>query len=646
MEGKNQFFVVSDPKQSSSAMRKWWKEAVVYQIYPRSFKDSNNDGVGDIRGITSKLDYLQTLGVDVVWLSPVYRSPNDDNGYDISDYCAIMEEFGTMSDWEEMLQEMHKRGIKLVMDLVLNHTSDEHPWFVKSRSSKDLQTNPYRDYYIWRPGKADGKEPNNWVSFFGGSAWQFDAHTGEYYLHLFSKKQPDLNWENPQVRQELHKMIQFWLAKGVDGFRLDVINVISKVPQFPDAAVQDPEQMYHWAGEHFFNGPKFMDYMRELKEQVLDHHDIFTVGETPDVTPAQGQRFTCAHHGVLNMLFQFELMVVDSEPGKLKWHHQPWQLSAIKDVMTRWQEGLHTGWNSLYLENHDQPRSLSRFGYDPALDLKSDSQMRSLSAKMLATWLHLFRGTPYIYQGQEIGMSNVKFESIHDYRDLESINYYRYEMQRGQLSESEIMQRIHHKSRDNARTPMQWHARDEQAGFSSVTPWIKVNPNYRHVNVETALADPHSIFYHYQKLIRLRKEHVHVAVYGDYTLIGEDHPHVYGYLRSAREGQKQQLLVLVNFSVHSTSICLSAKDRLKLLQPIHECLMLLNNYPHSADAADIDADADTSQHQHQPQQPQQPQQPLDDNNKQDGMDFTRPILLRPYEAVVYKLTAAPFVLYS
>lgn len=617
METKNQSLFVL-PESKKAGTRKWWKEAVVYQIYPRSFKDSNNDGVGDIKGITSQLDYLKQLGVDVLWLSPVYQSPNDDNGYDISDYCAIMPEFGTMSDWEEMVEEMHKRGIKLVMDLVLNHTSDEHEWFVKSRASKDRTTNPYRDYYIWRPAKPSGTEPNNWVSFFGGSAWQLDPLTGEYYLHLFSKKQPDLNWENPRVREELHRMIRFWLHKGVDGFRMDVINVISKVPELPDAAVQDPEEMYHWAGDHFFNGPKFMDYLREMKEKVLDHYDIFTVGETPDVTPELGQRFTCHQQGVLNMLFQFELMVVDSEPGNLKWHHQQWSPSSFKEIMTRWQTGLHTGWNSLYLENHDQPRSLSRFGCDQlpkSSSPPSDSLCpRSLSAKMLATWLHLFRGTPYIYQGQEIGMSNVEFEDIKDYRDVETINYYNYEMQRGQLSEAEILHRIHLKSRDNARTPMQWHSRDPQAGFSDVTPWIKVNPNYTSVNVEAALADPNSLFYYYQKLIRLRKSHP-VMVYGDYTMVGADHPAVHGYLRTL---EHEQLLVLVNLTPESVSLALSLEDRNKVLNPITEAQQLINNYT-------------ISHHGN------------DDDDRPDGLsseldfDPSQPITLRPYEALVYKL---------
>jgi len=604
MDTKKQLFMLADKKRGRSTIsgnhngfnRRWWKEAVVYQVYPRSFKDTNNDGVGDINGIISNLDYLKQLGVDVIWLSPVYKSPNCDNGYDISDYCDINEEFGTMADWEHLLEEIHRRGMKLVMDLVLNHTSDQHPWFIQSRSSKD---NPYRDFYIWRPPREDGREPNNWVSFFGGSAWQFDSHTGEYYLHLFSHCQPDLNWENPRVREEMHKMIQFWLEKGVDGFRMDVINVISKVPELPDAAVKDPEEMYHWAGEHFFNGPKLVEYLRELKEKVLDHYDIFTVGETPDVTPQEGQMYTCEHEGVLDMLFQFELMVVDVEPGKQKWNEQPWKLTDIKDVMTRWQVGLRTGWNSLYLENHDQPRSVSRFGDD------KDPLLHNYSAKMLATWLHMFKGTPYVYQGQEIGMTNVKLDSIHDYRDLESHNYYNYEKERGVLSEEQILERLHHKSRDNARTPMQWNAHEQYAGFSQHTPWIKVNPNYTRINVEKSQEDPHSILKHYQRLIQLRKEHL-IMVYGDYQLLAPDHPQVYAYLRTLNH---EQLLVITNWSSQSINFSLSAEDQAKILHPLRESEVLIQSYPTAKN-----------------------------NNNTNLVDPQQPIDLPPYEAIVYKLT--------
>ena len=393
--------------------RAWWKESVVYQIYPRSFKDGNGDGIGDLRGIIQKLDYLKELGVNVIWLSPVYKSPNDDNGYDISDYQDIMEEFGTLADWDEMLAEMHKRGIKLVMDLVVNHTSDEHPWFVESRKSKD---NPYRDYYIWRPGK-DGREPNNWQSFFSGSAWKYDAATDEYFLHLFSKKQPDLNWENPKVRQEVFEMMHWWLKKGIDGFRMDVINMISKVPGLPDAAVVT-DARYQFGGQYFMNGPRLLEFLGEMKQKVLSTRDILTVGETPFLTTKQAVEITHEETGPLNMLFQFEHMDLDKDPNGSKWDFKALDLLDLKRVMTRWQKDLEDkGWNSLYLSNHDQPRALSRFG--------DDGRYRVESAKMLATFLHMLQGTPYVYQGEEIGMTNVKFESISDYRDIETLNMYK-----------------------------------------------------------------------------------------------------------------------------------------------------------------------------------------------------------------------------
>jgi oligo-1,6-glucosidase len=389
-------------------MRKtWWKESVVYQIYPRSFCDSNGDGIGDLRGIIRKLDYLEELGVNVVWLCPVYKSPNDDNGYDISDYRNIMDEFGTLADWEELLAGLHQRGIKLVMDLVVNHTSDEHPWFLESRKSKD---NPYRDYYIWRPPK-DGREPNNWASHFGGSAWQYDEATGEYYLHLFSRKQPDLNWENPRVRAEVYEMMEWWLQKGVDGFRMDVINMISKVPGLPDAPVLTPDR-YQYGGRNFINGPRLLEYLHEMKRNVLSKYNILTVGETPLVTTRKAIEITHEETGVLNMVFQFEHMRLDADrgAGSSRRSVKPWRLAGLKRVMTRWQKDLEDkGWNSIYLTNHDHPRAVSRFG--------DDGRYRVESAKMLATLTLMLQGTPYIYQGEEIGMTNVAFESIADYRD-------------------------------------------------------------------------------------------------------------------------------------------------------------------------------------------------------------------------------------
>ncbi|SFA51580.1 oligo-1,6-glucosidase [Parageobacillus thermantarcticus] len=510
--------------------RAWWKEAVVYQIYPRSFYDSNGDGIGDIPGIIAKLDYLKELGVDVVWLSPVYKSPNDDNGYDISDYRDIMDEFGTMEDWEEMLEEMHKRGIKLVMDLVVNHTSDEHPWFIESRKSKD---NPYRDYYIWRPGK-NGKEPNNWESCFGGSAWEYDETTGEYYLHLFSKKQPDLNWENPKVRREVYDMMKFWLDKGVDGFRMDVINMISKTPGLPDGEPQEGKK-YVSGSKYFMNGPRVHEFLQEMNREVLSKYDIMTVGETPGVTPREGILYTDPSRHELNMVFQFEHVDLDSGPGG-KWDIRPWSLADLKTTMTKWQKELEgKGWNSLYLNNHDQPRAVSRFG--------DDGKYRVESAKMLATFLHMMQGTPYIYQGEEIGMTNVRFPSIEDYRDIETLNMYKERVEEYGEDPQKVMEKIYYKGRDNARTPMQWDD-SENAGFTTGTPWIRVNPNYKEINVKAALADPNSVFHYYKKLIQLRKQH-DIIVYGTYDLILEEDPYIYAYTRTLGN---EKLVVITNFS--------------------------------------------------------------------------------------------------
>lgn len=530
----------------------WWKESVVYQIYPRSFCDNNGDGVGDLRGIIQKLDYLKKLGVNVVWLSPVYKSPNDDNGYDISDYRAIMDEFGSLADWEELLAEMHRRGIRLLMDLVVNHTSDEHPWFKEARRSKD---NPYRDYYIWRPGK-EGREPNNWASFFGGSAWQYDETTGEYYLHLFSKKQPDLNWENPQVRAEVYDMMHWWLKKGIVGFRMDVINLISKVPGLPDAPVVSADR-YQFGGQYFVNGPRLLEFLQEMKREVLSKYDIFTVGETPLVTTEHAVSITHEETGSLNMLFQFEHMDLDVDRnGSSKWNVVPWDLVELKRIMTRWQKDLEDkGWNSFYLSNHDQPRSVSRFGDDGPYWVES--------AKLLATFLHMLHGTPYIYQGEEIGMTNVNFESIEDYRDIETLNMYREFVEEKDLAPQVVMAMIHAKSRDNARTPFQWDD-SEHAGFTTGTPWMKVNPNYKEINVKQALTDPNSIFYYYQKLIRLRQENP-IIVYGKYNLILDAHREIYAFTRSLED---TRLLVILNFTKNTpifalpTSLFFSDKELL------------------------------------------------------------------------------------
>jgi len=531
---------------------------VVYQIYPRSFYDSNGDGIGDLRGIIQKLDYLKELGVNVVWLSPVYKSPNDDNGYDISDYRDIMDEFGSLSDWEEMLAEMHQRDIKLVMDLVVNHTSDEHPWFIKARKSKD---NPYRDYYIWRPDK-DGREPNNWKSFFSGSAWQFDKATGEYYLHLFSKKQPDLNWENPKVRAEVYDMMDWWLQKGIDGFRMDVINMISKAPGLPDAPVLNNDR-YQYGGQYFINGPRLLEFLQEMKQNVLSMYDILTVGETPSVTTQNAIELTNQESGVLKMVFQFEHMNLDADQGKESSRRsaKPWSLSDLKRVMTRWQKGLENrGWNSIYLTNHDQPRAVSRFG--------DDGEYRVEAAKLLATFTHMLQGTPYIYQGEEIGMTNVMFESIDDYRDIETRNMYREFVEEKGADPQAIMAIIHAKSRDNARTPIKWDD-GEHAGFTTGTPWMKVNPNYTAINVSHDLASRNSIYYYYQKLIRLRKKNP-IIVYGTYDLILEDHQDIYAFTRTL---QDEHLLVILNFSRNTpifrlpTHIAFSEKE------------LLISNYP-------------------------------------------------------------------
>lgn len=513
--------------------KKWWKESVVYQIYPRSFCDSNGDGIGDIKGITSKLDYLKGLGIDVIWLSPVYQSPNDDNGYDISDYQAIMKEFGTMEDFDEMLAATHERGMKLVMDLVVNHTSDEHRWFVESRKSVD---NPYRDYYIWRPAK-DGKEPNNWGSCFSGPAWEYDQQTEMYYLHLFSKKQPDLNWDNKAVREEVFQMMNWWIDKGVDGFRMDVISLISKKPDLPDGV---PGINGYASFNEPANGPHVHEYLQEMREKVLNRADTITVGECSGVTLEEAKKYARSDGKELNMVFQFEHMDVDAD-GTNKWSAKKMDLRDLKEVMTRWQKGLEEiAWNSLFWENHDQPRSVSRFG--------NDGEYWEASAKMLATCLHMMQGTPYIYQGQELGMTNVPFETIEDFRDLDSINAY-YELTgQGVFSKEEMLQFLRYKSRDNARTPFQWNDK-ENAGFTDGTPWIMVNPNYTKINAEKQLGREDSVLNYYKNLIRLRKEH-EIIVYGTYDLLLPDSKEIYAYTRTLGE---KKLLVVCSFTAEQTA---------------------------------------------------------------------------------------------
>lgn len=508
--------------------RKWWKECVVYQIYPRSFCDSNGDGIGDIKGITSKLDYLKELGVDVIWLSPVYQSPNDDNGYDISNYQAIMAEFGSMADFDEMLLAAHQRGIKLVMDLVVNHTSDEHPWFVESRKSVD---NPYRDYYIWRPAK-DGKEPNNWGSCFSGSAWEWDERTEMYYLHLFSKKQPDLNWDNPKVRDEVFQMMNWWLDKGVDGFRMDVISLISKKPDLPDGV---PGINGYASFNEPANGPRVHEYLQEMREKVLNRADTITVGECSGVTLEEAKKYASLDGKEVNMVFQFEHMDVDAD-GDTKWSDKKMDLRTMKAVLTKWQKGLEgIAWNSLFWENHDQPRSVSRYG--------DDGRNREASAKMLATCLHMMQGTPYVYQGEELGMTNAPFERIEDFRDLDSINAYYELTEKGVFTKEEILRYLRYKSRDNARTPFQW-SDEANAGFTTGTPWIMVNPNYREINAKEQLSRKDSVLRYYQKLIALRKKY-EIIVYGSYDLLLPDSRKIYAYTRTLGD---EKLLVVCNFT--------------------------------------------------------------------------------------------------
>ena len=510
----------------------WWKEAVVYQIYPRSFMDANGDGIGDINGITQRLEYLQELGIDVIWLSPVYQSPNDDNGYDISDYQAIMEEFGTMEDFDRMLAKAHELGIKIMMDLVVNHTSDEHAWFVESRKSVD---NPYRDFYIWRKGKEDGSEPNNWGSCFSGSAWKYDPQTDMYFLHLFSTKQPDLNWDNPQVREHVYDMMNWWCEKGIDGFRMDVISLISKPDGLPDG--EAGENGYGDSG--CANGPHVHEYLQEMNREVLSKYDLITVGEAAGVTLEEAKKYANAEGTELNMVFQFEHLG-DGEGVKTrfgKWDGQKMPLPEWKEILSKWQMGLEgNAWNSLFLSNHDQPRSVSKFGND------SDAY-REVSAKLLATCLHMMQGTPYVYQGEELGMCNAYFDDLADYRDIESLNAYRELTETCGVSHEEMMGYLKRVSRDNARTPMQWDD-SKNAGFTTGTPWIKVNPNYIHVNAKQQVGNPDSVFSYYQKLIRLRHEN-EIIVYGDYELLEPENEELFIYTRTLGG---ERLMVLCNFT--------------------------------------------------------------------------------------------------
>ncbi|MDN6385152.1 MAG: alpha-glucosidase [Alkalibacterium sp.] len=494
---------------------KWWQNAVVYQIYPRSFKDSNGDGIGDIPGIISGLDYLENLGIDAIWLSPVYQSPNDDNGYDISDYQAIHPDFGTMEDMNQLIKEADSRDIKIIMDLVVNHTSDEHKWFVEAKKSKD---NKYRDYYIWRDPVNDDL-PNDLKSTFSGPAWEYDEKTEQYYLHLFSKKQPDLNWENEEVRQAIYDMMNFWLDKGIGGFRMDVIDLIGKKP---DEKITG-------------NGPKLHDYLQETHELTLKNKDVMTVGETWGATPETAKLYSDPERDELSMVFQFEHMQLDEQANGSKWDLKALDLIELKKVMSKWQVELENkGWNSLFWNNHDLPRIVSRFG--------DDENYRVESAKLFAILLHLMKGTPYIYQGEEIGMTNRSIQSIDDVDDIESINMYKERLDEG-YSKEELIHAINTKGRDNARTPVQWNA-TEEAGFTTGKPWLPVQPNYKHINIEAALESNESIFYTYKELITLRKENP-IVVWGDYELLLPEDETLFAYKRSY---ENKTWLVLANVS--------------------------------------------------------------------------------------------------
>lgn len=557
---------------------RWWKDSVVYQIYPRSFNDSNQDGIGDIQGIIEKLEYIKSLGTDVIWLCPIYKSPNADNGYDISDYKSIMNEFGSLEDVEKLIREIHKKNMKVIFDLVVNHTSDEHGWFKKSRASLE---NDYRDYYIWKKGRGEDKPPTNWGSFFGGSTWTYDQKTGEYYLHLFDQKQPDLNWENKEVRNNIYEIMRWWLNKGIDGFRMDVINMISKDQRFPEGE-KSLNDDYGDGKPYFLNGPRLYEYIKEMGEKVLFDYDIMTVGETLNFGVENAKKFAKVDgKELLDMVFHFELMSVDRQDSN-KWNKREIDLQQIKNIYKKWNQGLYReGWNSIYLGNHDQPRIVSRFG--------DDQDYRKVSAKMLATMMFTMPGTPYIYQGEEIGMTNVAFNDIGKYRDLETINYYRIETNKGR-SKGEVMKDIHRVSRDNARTPMQW-SDDLNAGFTESTPWINMNPNYKEINVEKALKDPNSIYHYYQKLIYIRKQNLGL-IYGRYKPLLEKHNSVLSYIREFKD---ERYLIVLNF--FEQDLRLELPDEMNF----NENNLIISNYENV----------------------------ISNNNK---------LNLRPYESLVFKLS--------
>ena len=548
----------------------WWKEAVGYQIYPRSFKDSNGDGIGDLNGIISKLDYLKDLGIDVIWICPMYKSPNDDNGYDISDYQDSMNDFGTMDDFDQLLKEVHKRKMKLIIDLVVNHTSDEHKWFIESKSSKD---NPKRDWYIWREGK-EGREPNNWESIFKGSVWEYDNNTEEYFLHLFTKRQPDLNWENKELREAVYKMINWWLDKGIDGFRVDAISHIKKEEGLLD---MDNSQglEYVESFEKHMNVSGIHKYLKELKEKTFDNYDIMTVGEANGVDADEADLWVSEENGKFNMIFQFEhlhLWGAESE--------NTFNVKNYKKVLTKWQKALEgKGWNALYIENHDIPRVISTWG--------NDREYLRECATAFGLMYFMQQGTPFIYQGQEIGMTNVKFDSIYDYNDVKGINIYKEKIEQG-LSKEEALKYVWAVSRDNSRTPMQWD-NSNNAGFTDGTPWINVNENYKTINVNNQINDENSILNFYKNMIRIRKEN-ETLVYGSYDLILDEDDKIYAYIRTMGD---EKFIVIVNLS--HDEVKYSYEEKLNYSK------LLLSNY------------------------------------KVEAHDMINEFILKPYEARLYKL---------
>ena len=545
----------------------WWQKSVVYQIYPRSFMDSNGDGIGDLQGIISKLDYLRTLGVDVIWLSPFYASPNADNGYDISDYQKIMEEFGTMEDFDELLKEAHQRNLKIIIDMVVNHSSDEHEWFKKSKAGIE----PYRNYYIWRKG-VDGKEPNNWRSNFSGSAWTYSEERQEYYLHLFHKKQPELNWQCAELRNEIYRMMNWWLDKGVDGFRLDVINYIGKNPEFPDGVI-GKDGLGDFV-PYAVNLPISHDYIKEMNSPVWHNREgILTVGETPFASTDDAVQYSCLDNTELNMVFQFEHMDLDNAEDGSKWSDRRIPLLELKRNFSNWQRKLYgKAWNSLYWCNHDQPRVVSRLGND------TDTWWNK-SAKMLATCLHFMQGTPYVYQGEELGMTNYPFSDIRDFRDVESINAYHEYTETLHVDSDKMISYLRNKSRDNARTPMQWDETDE-AGFTTGVPWMPVNPNYKVINAAAQIGDEDSVYNYYRKLISLRKEHP-IIVNGDFELVGEDDADVFVYLRHWKD---QILWVACNFTDRMQKIVSPSSNHAEY----RKWHVICDNYSPSGDAFEKD----------------------------------------------------------